>query len=74
MTLENKGYIEIKITGKKGLLDISPETYDISELRKLLDTFEDLLFPENQKTRPLVSYEVKDGSVRHLFKTSVMLT
>jgi len=72
--LENKGYIEIKITGKKGLLDISPETYDISELRKLLDTFEDLLFPENQKTRPLVSYEVKDGSVRHLFKTSVMLT
>jgi hypothetical protein len=48
--------------------------YDISELRGLLDYAEQLLFPAiERKSRPIVSYEIKDGSVRHIFKTSLQV-
>jgi hypothetical protein len=72
--MENKGYIEIHISGKKGQLELTPETYDISEVRGLLDRAEQLLFPAiERKNRPIVSYEIKDGSVRHIFKTSLQV-
>jgi hypothetical protein len=72
--MENKGYIEIRITGIKGQLPLSPETYDISELRLLLDRADELLFPAmERKNRPIIAYEVKDGSVRHFFKTSLQV-
>jgi hypothetical protein len=69
--MENKGFIEIRITGKKGQLTLSPETYDISELRSLLEGVEQLLFSTGErKNRPIIAYEIKGGSVRHFFKTS----
>ena len=72
--MENKSHIEIHITGKKGQLSLSPDTYDISELRSLLDRAEQLLFPTiERKNRPIVSYEIQDGSVRHIFKTSILI-
>ena len=69
--MENLGYIEIRIQGKKGNLDLSPDTYDIRELKEVLETAEKLLFPDGKKERPIISYEMKEGSVRHLFKTSL---
>jgi len=70
--MENRGFIEIRITGIKGQLPLSPETYDISELRSLLDRAEQLLFPAmERKNRPIVAYEIKEGSVRHIFKTTM---
>jgi hypothetical protein len=70
--MENRGYIEIHIEGLKGQMPLSPGNYDISELRGLLDRAEQLLFPAiERKNRPVVSYEIKDGSVRHIFKTSL---
>jgi len=72
--MENKGYIEIHIEGRKGQLPLTPETYDISELRGLLDHAEQLLFPAiERRNRPIVAYEVKDGSVRHIFRTSLQV-
>jgi len=72
--MENKGFIEIHISGKKGALSLSPDTYDISELRLLLDNAEQLLFSSiERKNRPVVAYEIKDGSVRHIFKTSLQV-
>jgi hypothetical protein len=72
--MENKGFIEIHISGKKGQLQLSPDMYDISELRGLLDYAEQLLFPAmERKSRPIVSYEIKDGSVRHIFTTSLQV-
>ncbi len=72
--MENKGYIEIHISGKKGQLPLTPDTYDISELRIILDQVEELLFPAiEKKNRPIVAYEIKDGSVRHIFKTSLQV-
>ena len=69
--MDNKGFIEIKITGKKGEISLSPETYDIYEIKILFDHLENLLFPQDGKGRPTISYEIKDGSVRHFFKTSM---
>jgi len=69
--MENIGHIEIKIQGKKGNLELSPDTYDIRELKEVLETVEKLLFPEGKKDRPTVSYEMREGSVLHLFKTSM---
>lgn len=69
--MENLGHIEIKVQGKKGDLELSPETYDIRELKEVLETVEKLLFPDGKKDRPTVSYQMQEGSVRHLFKTSM---
>ena len=30
---------------------------------------EDILYPNNKKNRPLITYNISEGSVRHLFKT-----
>ncbi|EKD26184.1 MAG: hypothetical protein ACD_79C01317G0001 [uncultured bacterium] len=69
--MENKAYIEIHITGKKGQILLTPETYDISELKSLLEQIDKLIFAQDRKNRPIISYEVKEGSVKHIFKTSL---
>jgi hypothetical protein len=69
--MENKGVIEIRIQGKKGNIELSPKSFDISEIRDLLENAEKLLFPTERKGRPLIAYEIAEGSVRHLLKTSL---
>lgn len=68
--MQTIGNIEIRITGKKGNLDLTPDNYDIKEIRSVLDHAEKLLFP-NEKNRPLISYNLEEGSVRHILKTSM---
>lgn len=48
-----------------------PEQYDIRDLRELLEEVEVLLFPNDRRTRPVISYEVQEGSVRNIFRTGV---
>jgi hypothetical protein len=62
--------IEFRVIGKNGQEDISPDNYDISNIRTMIDDVEDLLYPNNKKARPVISYEMKEGSVRNIFKTS----
>ncbi len=50
---------------------MGPEDYDIKALRDLLAEVEVLLFPNDRRERPVISYEVREGSVRHLFLTGV---
>src|SRR5437867_9487740 len=69
--VEKTGYIEIRITGSKGNLDLSPDNYDIREIISILENAEDLLFPNNKQERPTISYKMEEGSVRHIFKTSI---
>lgn len=72
--MENKGYIEIHIEGRKGQLPLSPDNYDISELRIILAQIDELLFPAlERKNRPVISYEINEGSVRHIFRTSLQV-
>lgn len=71
--MKKDGYIEITINGSKGNLKLSPESYDIRELKDVIDLVEKLLFPVDRKDRPLISYSVDEGSVRHLFRTSLQV-
>ncbi|TZF85744.1 hypothetical protein FW774_01325 (plasmid) [Pedobacter sp. BS3] len=69
--MEKIGFIEIRITGSKGNLDLSPDNYDIRELITMLENAEDLLYSGEKKDRPTISYRIEEGSVKHIFKTSI---
>ena len=70
-TMERIGDIEIKVEGKSGNLPLTPESYDIKHITALLQNVEDLLYPNKKKDRPLITYNLQEGSVRHIFKTQV---
>lgn len=69
--MEKIGHIEIRVSGKKGALDLRPDTLDVRELMSVLEHSEDLLFPKDRKDRPLIAYQLESGSVRHILKTSI---
>jgi len=71
--MENIGYIEITISGAKGSLKLTPDTFDIRELTELIQQVEKMLFPGERKERPLISYRMEEGSVKNIFKTSLQL-
>ena len=69
--MDKIGYIEIRITGSKGNLELSPENYDIREIISILENAENLLFPGDKRDRPNISYKIEEGSVKHILKTSI---
>ncbi len=69
--MDKIGNIEIRVVGKSGNIELNPENYDIKHIASVLQDAEDLLYPNNKKDRPLISYNIKEGSVRHIFKTPV---
>ena len=69
--MDKIGYIEIRITGSKGNIDLSPENYDIREIISILENAENLLFPGDKRDRPNISYKIEEGSVKHILKTSI---
>lgn len=69
--MEKIGSIEIRITGSKGNLDLSPDNYDIREIITILENAEKLLYPGDKRERPNISYKIEEGSVKHIFKTSM---
>ncbi len=69
--MEKTGYIEIRITGSNGNLELTPENYDIHEIISILENAENLLFPDEKRERSPISYQIEQGSVRHIFKTSI---
>ncbi len=69
--MEKLGYIELHISGKKGAFDINPDNYDIRDIIIDIQHVENLLFPGEKSNRPIISYRIDDGSVKHIFKTGV---
>lgn len=69
--MEKIGFIEIRITGSKGNLDLSPDNYDIREVISILENAENLLYPGDKRDRPNISYKIEEGSVKHILKTSI---
>jgi hypothetical protein len=69
--MEKFGDIEFSVFGKTGNQELSPNNFDIRHISFLLQNVEDLLFPNNKKERPLISYDIQEGSVRHIFKTTI---
>lgn len=69
--MEKIGDIEIRVVGKSGNQILSPANYDIKHITTILQNVEDLLYPNNKKDRPIITYDIQEGSVRHLFKTTI---
>jgi hypothetical protein len=69
--VEKIGFIEIRISGSKGNLSLTPDNYDIREIISMLENAENLIYPGDKKDRPLISYKIEDGSVKHILKTSI---
>jgi len=47
--VEKIGFIEIRITGSKGNLELTPDNYDIREIISILENAENLLYPRALK-------------------------
>jgi hypothetical protein len=71
--MERTGYIEIKVEGAKGNFELTPDNYDIRDIISILTQAENLLFPNNKKERPTISYDIQEGSVKHIIKTSLQV-
>ena len=69
--MEKIGFIEIRITGSKGNIELTPDNYDIREIISILENAENLLYPSDKKGRPNISYKIEEGSVKHILKTSI---
>ncbi len=69
--MERTAAFEVILTGTKGGKPMGPADYDIKALRELLAEVEVLLFPNDRKERPVISYEVQEGSVRNIFRTGI---
>ena len=69
--MDKIGDIEIRVVGKLGNLELKPENYDIKHIASILQNVEDLLYPNNKKDRPLITYDIQEGSVKHVFKTPI---
>ena len=61
--MDKIGSIEIRVVGNKGNFKLSPDNYDIKEIIDILQYIEDILYPTNKKERPLISYDIEEGSV-----------
>lgn len=68
--MDQRGTIEIRVSGSKGNLELSPDHYDIREIAQLFDAIESILYSGGKKQRPEITYSIERGSVRHIFKTS----
>ncbi|MDD8018259.1 MAG: hypothetical protein PHP42_07785 [Bacteroidota bacterium] len=69
--MDKIGYIEIRINGSTGNIPLTPDSYDIREIISMLGSAENLLFPNDKRDRPIVSYKIEEGSVKNIFKTSL---
>lgn len=69
--MEKDGQIEIRVSGKIGNVDITPDNFDIKEIISILQNVEDLLYSGDKKNRPIISYDIQQGSVRNIFKTGI---
>lgn len=69
--MDRTASFEVIVTGTRGGKPMGPADYDIKELHELLAEVEALLFPMDRKERPVISYEVQEGSVRNIFRTGV---
>ncbi|MBP6821875.1 MAG: hypothetical protein KA368_10040 [Acidobacteria bacterium] len=71
--MERTGFLEIRVIGKKGNLELTPKNYDIKDVIAVLEQAESLLFPNNKKERPVISYDIQEGSVKHVLTTALQV-
>lgn len=68
--MEKQSEVILHLEGELNGSPISPTNYDIKDLRQLLDDIENMLNSDKKRGRPVISYRVEEGSVKHIFSTS----
>lgn len=51
-----RGTIEIRVSGSKGNLELSPDTYDIREIAQIFDVVESILFSGKRERLSCTSF------------------
>ena len=69
--MDKIGYIEIKVSGSKGNLNLTPDNDEIREIITILQNAKNLLLSPKKIDHPTISYKIEEGSVKHIFKTSI---
>lgn len=69
--MDKIGQVEIHISGIVEDEPLTPDNYDIRDLANILQSVEDMLFPNQKKNRPRITYDIQGGSVKHIFKTAM---
>lgn len=69
--MEKFGYLDIRVVGKSGNDNLTPNNYDIRQIALMLKNVEDLLYPNQKKERPIITYDLKQGSALNRFTTSL---
>lgn len=64
-------YVQIHINGNVGTENLSPDNYDIADLKDLINNIYILFEATNGKSRPIVSFETEHGSFIGRFKSTV---
>lgn len=68
--MEESDKIEIRVIGRMGNDPLSPENFDIREIKSLFDVVETLLYPNQKNSRAPITYSLETGSVRNIFRTT----
>lgn len=69
--MDKNGHLDIRVVGKSGNELLTPDNYDIRQIASILNNVEALLYPEQKRDRPIITYELQQGSVLHRFSTSL---
>ena len=69
--MEESGKIEIRVVGRMGNEPLSPENFDIREIKGLFDVVEAMLYPNQKCSRAPITYSLETGKVRNIFKTTL---
>jgi len=65
--MKKKEFIKISITGEIDKQKLTPDNFDIAELKELLDNFEKIIAPDNKIKRPVIGYRIEEGSIINKF-------
>jgi len=70
--VNNIGEITFEIKGNIGNIALTPDNYDVFNLPQIVEDVKNMLFPNGRgKESPIVTYEMREGSVKHVFKTRI---
>lgn len=68
--MQNQGQVIIHVEGKYGAEPLTPDNYDISLVRDLLEYASAMLDLEKRKDRPVATFHVEKGSVKNVITVS----
>jgi len=68
--MQNQGQVVIHIEGKYGVEPLTPDNYDISLMRDVLEYATAMLDLEKKKDRPVATFHVENGSVKNVITVS----